>query len=423
VNGRNFEYLSKDPFLNASIVVPFIKGVQSHGVSATVKHHAQNNEEYNRHNLDVEADERTMREIYLPAFEAAVRKARVDAVMDSCNLIHGWHATQNEFLNLKVLKGEWEFQGILMSDWDAAMASTLRCRHRGSRTRGSGAEMAELYVSDPSAEVQRPERELKGFEKVHLAPGETVGDSSESHAAIRGFCGGVSSMYDSPMKHILLSWSSGKDSAWALHILRQQPDTEIIGLLTSFNTEFQRVAMHGVRRSVLEAQAAAAQLPLWIVPLPWPCSNEVYEQRMTEICARAVREHVQAIAFGDLFLRDVRAYREKQLDATGLEPLFPLWEIPTDQLARDMIAGGLRAKLTCVDPKQLPAAFAGRDFDATLLSELPDSIDPCGERGEFHTCVYGGPMFNSPIPLEEGEVVRREGFVYADFTERNLAVR
>jgi uncharacterized protein (TIGR00290 family) len=230
-------------------------------------------------------------------------------------------------------------------------------------------------------------------------------------------------MYDSGMKRVLLSWSSGKDSAWTLHVLRQQSDIEIAGLLTTLNTEFQRVAMHGVRRSVLEAQAAAAQLPLWIVPLPWPCSNEGYEQRMSEVCARAIRERVDAIAFGDLFLRDVRAYREKQLAETGLEPFFPLWEIPTDQLARDMIAGGLRAKLTCVDPKQLPASLAGRDFDATLLSELPDSVDPCGERGEFHTCVYGGPMFNASIPLEAGEIVHRDGFVYADFTERSMALK
>jgi len=230
-------------------------------------------------------------------------------------------------------------------------------------------------------------------------------------------------MYDSGMKRVLLSWSSGKDSAWTLHILRQQPDIEIVGLLTTLSTEFQRVAMHGVRRSVLEAQAAAAQLPLWIMPLPWPCSNEFYEHRMTEVCERAIRERVEAIAFGDLFLRDVRAYREKQLASTGLEPLFPLWETPTDQLARAMIAGGLRARLTCVDPKQLPATFAGRDFDGALLSDLPDSVDPCGERGEFHTFVYAGPMFKSSIPLEEGEVVHRDGFVYADFVESPSALK
>jgi uncharacterized protein (TIGR00290 family) len=228
-------------------------------------------------------------------------------------------------------------------------------------------------------------------------------------------------MYDSGMKRVLLSWSSGKDSAWTLHVLRQQPDVELVGLLTTLNAEFQRVAMHGVRRSVLEAQAQAAGLPLWIAPLPWPCSNEVYEQRMIEMCERAVRERVDAVAFGDLFLRDVRAYREKQLAGTGLEPLFPLWDQPTDQLARTMIAGGLRAKLTCIDPKQLAPSYAGRDFDPDLLRELPASVDPCGERGEFHTCVYAGPMFSAPIGLESGPVVERDGFLYADFIQASPA--
>jgi uncharacterized protein (TIGR00290 family) len=166
---------------------------------------------------------------------------------------------------------------------------------------------------------------------------------------------------------------------------------------------------------VLEAQAEAAQLPLWVVPLPWPCSNAVYEERMAQACDRAVREKVDAIAFGDLFLRDVRTYREAQLKSTGLEPLFPLWDIPTDALARDMISAGLRAKVVCVDSRQLDSTFAGRDFDASLLSDLPSSVDPCGEHGEFHSCVYDGPMFTHPIALEAGEVVDRDGFVYADF--------
>jgi uncharacterized protein (TIGR00290 family) len=217
------------------------------------------------------------------------------------------------------------------------------------------------------------------------------------------------------MKRVLLSWSSGKDSAWTLHVLRQQPDVEVVGMLTTLNSEFDRVAMHSTRRSVLEAQAEAAHLPLWIVPLPWPCSNEIYEARMAEACRRAVNEHIDAVAFGDLFLPDIRAYREEKLKPTGLEPLFPLWEIPTDELARTMIAGGLRAKLTCVDPKQLPASFAGCDFDAALLHDLPPGVDPCGERGEFHTCVYDGPMFTAPLQLEAGEVVERDGFVFADF--------
>ncbi|HTB98415.1 MAG TPA: hypothetical protein VK716_15500 [Terracidiphilus sp.] len=225
------------------------------------------------------------------------------------------------------------------------------------------------------------------------------------------------------MKRVLLSWSSGKDSAWTLHVLRGQPDIQVVGLVTTLNAEFQRVAMHGVRRSVLEAQAAAARLPLWTVPLPWPCSNEIYEQRMAEVCDRALAEHVDAFAFGDLFLTDVRSYRENQLASTGLEPLFPLWQIPTDQLARDMIAGGLRARLTCIDTRQLPASFAGRDFDTTLLADLPSPIDPCGERGEFHSCVYDGPMFAEPLHLEAGEIVDRDGFVFADFFETAPVLR
>lgn len=224
------------------------------------------------------------------------------------------------------------------------------------------------------------------------------------------------------MKRILVSWSSGKDCAWALHLLRQQPGIEVVGLLTTINAEFDRVAMHGTRRSVLEAQAAAAGLPLWQIPLPWPCSNEVYEQRMSDACARAVSEGINAIAFGDLFLRDVRAYREAQLKPTGLEPLFPLWEIPTAELAQQMISGGLRAKVVCVDSRQLDPAFAGREFDTEFLADLPSAIDRCGENGEFHTCVYAAPMFSAPIPLVSGEIVNRDGFNYADFTEHEAAL-
>lgn len=224
------------------------------------------------------------------------------------------------------------------------------------------------------------------------------------------------------MKRVLLSWSSGKDSAWTLHLLRRDREVELVGLLTTLNAEFQRVAMHGTRLAVLERQAEAARLPLWVVPLPWPCSNEVYEQHMAEACDRARRERVDAIAFGDLFLEDVRAYREKQLGATGLEPLFPLWQIPTDKLAREMIAGGLRARISCVDTKQLPAEFAGREFDEALLSDLPTGTDPCGERGEFHTCVYDGPMLTEPIALEAGEIVDRDGFAFADFVRADTGV-
>jgi uncharacterized protein (TIGR00290 family) len=223
------------------------------------------------------------------------------------------------------------------------------------------------------------------------------------------------------MKRALLSWSSGKDSAWALHALRRDANFEVRGLLTTLNEEFQRVAMHGTRRSVLEAQARAAGLPLWVVQLPWPCSNEIYEQRMSEVCARAVAEGMDAIAFGDLYLEDVRAYRQKQLAPTGLEPLFPLWGIPTVDLAREMIAGGLRARITCVDSRVLPAAFAGREFDEALLRDLPAGVDPCAERGEFHTCAYAGPMFTEALEMEAGEVVHRDGFVFADFEANGAA--
>jgi uncharacterized protein (TIGR00290 family) len=217
------------------------------------------------------------------------------------------------------------------------------------------------------------------------------------------------------VKRVLVSWSSGKDSAWALHLLRQRADYEVIGLLTTVNAEFDRVAMHGTRRSVLEAQAKAAELPLWIVPLPWPCSNEIYETRMREVCQRAVNAGIAGITFGDLFLRDIRSYRETQLKPTGLEPLFPLWEQPTAALALEMIRAGLRANLTCVDVKQLSASFAGREFDVELLNDLPPEIDACGERGEFHTCVYAGPMFKAPIALEPGDTIMRDGFAFADF--------
>ena len=220
------------------------------------------------------------------------------------------------------------------------------------------------------------------------------------------------------MKRVALSWSSGKDSAWSLQLLRQDPEIEVVALITTLNEQFDRVAMHAVRRELLESQAASAGVPLWTVPLPWPCSNEQYEARMREVCARAVLEGVQAVAFGDLFLADIRAYREKQLAGTGIEPLFPVWQLPTAELAADMIASGLRAKITCVDPEGLWRVFASRDFDASFLADLPRGVDPCGENGEFHTFVYDGPMFRRPIPVELGEIVDRDGFVFADLTPR-----
>ncbi len=223
------------------------------------------------------------------------------------------------------------------------------------------------------------------------------------------------------MKRILLSWSSGKDSAWCLHLLRQTGQFAIAGLLTTFNEAFGRVAMHAVRRELVEAQAAAAALPLWGIPLPWPCPNAEYERRMRSACERAVAQGITAIAFGDLFLEDIRRYRERQLAGSGLEPLFPVWHLPTAQLAQEMIAAGLRAKLTCVDPRKLPAVLAGREFDAELLAELPPGVDPCGENGEFHTFVYAGPMFARPIRVENGEVVERDGFVFADLRAAEAA--
>ncbi len=215
-------------------------------------------------------------------------------------------------------------------------------------------------------------------------------------------------------KKLILSWSSGKDSAYSLHQLRLAGHYDVVGLVTTLNQVHDRVAMHAVRRELLRAQAQHAGLPLFEVDLPYPCSNEDYEACMRAFLGRAVAQGVTAIAFGDLFLEDVRAYRERQLAETGLEPVFPLWGKPTLALAREMIDAGLKAHLTCVDPRQLPPAFAGRSFDHALLAELPASADPCGERGEFHTFVWDGPMFSRPVPVHLGEVVEREGFVFAD---------
>lgn len=215
-------------------------------------------------------------------------------------------------------------------------------------------------------------------------------------------------------KRTLLSWSSGKDSAWALHALRQSPEHEVVGLLTTVNQVADRVAMHAVRSELLRAQAEAVGLPLHIVPIPSPCSNAAYEAAMKHAIERARQNGVSVMAFGDLFLEDVRSYRVEMLTGTGIEPMFPIWGIPTHQLARDMIQAGLRARLTCVDPKQLAPSFVGREFDAALLEALPAPVDPCGERGEFHTFVYDGPMFRRRVPIEPGIVVERDGFSFAD---------
>lgn len=215
-------------------------------------------------------------------------------------------------------------------------------------------------------------------------------------------------------KRVVLSWSGGKDCAWALHILRTQGEYEVVALATTMNQEAGRVAMHGIRRELLEAQAASLALPLWMVDLPWPCSNTEYESRMRVLCERAVSAGVQCFAFGDLFLQDIRTYRETQLQGTGLEPVFPVWGIPTPGLARQMIDSGLTAKLTCVDTEKLDASFAGRDFDSQLMADLPHTVDPCGENGEFHTFVSGGPGFSHPINVALGVKVVRDHFVYAD---------
>ena len=212
---------------------------------------------------------------------------------------------------------------------------------------------------------------------------------------------------------VLLSWSTGKDSAWTLHVLRHE-GVRVGGLLCSINAEARRASMHGVREEILRAQADATGLPLQTVALPCPCTNEMYEQRMAEAVARAAADGFTHVAFGDLFLAYVRRYREERMKGTGLTPLFPLWGRPTPALAREMVAGGLRARIACVDPRTTPREFAGAEFDAALLARLPSAVDPCGERGEFHTCVTAGPMFSSPLSLATGEVVERDRFVFCD---------
>jgi uncharacterized protein (TIGR00290 family) len=222
------------------------------------------------------------------------------------------------------------------------------------------------------------------------------------------------------LKNVLLSWSSGKDSAWALHVLRQRPDVRVTALFTTFNSAADRVAMHAVRRSLVQAQAEAAGLPLWTVELPWPCSNLEYEDLIRPVFKRAAEEEITAIAFGDLFLEDVRAYREQQLIGTGLQALFPLWRLPTPALAQEMLAAGVRAKITCVDPSKLDRSFAGRDFDQSFLKDLLSAVDPCGENGEFHTFVYRSPVFSFPLSVATGEIVERDNFVFADVVSTDV---
>jgi uncharacterized protein (TIGR00290 family) len=220
-----------------------------------------------------------------------------------------------------------------------------------------------------------------------------------------------------------LAWSSGKDSAWALHSVREAGSFDVVALLTTVNRTHGRVAMHAVRESLLEMQAAAARLPLVKVLIPSPCSNEIYERAMSEAMVRASVEGVRHVIFGDLFLEDVRAYRESQLARCGMIPVFPLWGRDTRRLAEEMIARGLRAYLTCVDPRQLEREFAGRRFDAELLADLPSSVDPCGENGEFHTFACAGPMFGAEMAVTVGEIVERDGFVFADLLPGSAAAR
>jgi uncharacterized protein (TIGR00290 family) len=215
-------------------------------------------------------------------------------------------------------------------------------------------------------------------------------------------------------KKTWLSWSSGKDSAWALHVLRQSDEYQVAGLFTTVNATFERVAMHAVRVELLREQALAVGLPLHLIEIPYPCSDEQYAEVMTAFMARAKAADVQCMAFGDLYLQDVRNYREQRMQGSGIAAIFPLWGKPTRALLEEMLAGGLRACLTCVDPRVLPAAFAGCELTPELLDSFPSGIDPCGENGEFHSFVFDGPMFTRALDVETGEVVTRDGFVFAD---------
>jgi len=212
----------------------------------------------------------------------------------------------------------------------------------------------------------------------------------------------------------LISWSSGKDSAFSLHEVRRAGEFDVVGAVTTVTETFGRVSIHGVREEILRAQLEAAGLPPRIVPIPYPCPNDIYEARMGDAVARAVKDGITHMIFGDLYLADIRAYREQKLAGSGITPVFPLWEKPTRALARSMIESGLKAYLATVDLKKLPAEFAGRAFDEKLLADLPDGVDPCGENGEFHTCVVAGPMFSRPLAVKPGERVERDGYAHCD---------
>ena len=215
-------------------------------------------------------------------------------------------------------------------------------------------------------------------------------------------------------KKTLLSWSSGKDSAWALHVLRQQHDIEVVGLFCTFNKKFERGAMHAVRNELICQQAESIGLPLQLIPIPDPCSDFEYKRIMANFIEQVKSQGIDCIAFGDLFLEEVRSYRETSLAETGITPLFPLWGISSNELSKKMVNSGLRAIITCIDPKFLPADFAGHEYDSTFLEQIPDAIDPCGEKGEFHSFAYDGPMFTNKLNISVGETVTRDGFVYTD---------
>lgn len=221
---------------------------------------------------------------------------------------------------------------------------------------------------------------------------------------------------------VLMSWSSGKDSAWALYKLQQNPAIDLAGLFCTVTKAFDRVAMHGVRVDLLRSQARSIGLPLEVIEIPHPCSNAEYEAIMGRFVARAKNDNIDCFAFGDLFLEDVRNYRVEKLEGSGIEAIFPLWGIPTDQLVLEMINNGLRMVTTCIDPKKIPAAFIGREFNQEFLDALPDQVDPCGENGEFHSFVFAGPMFSEQIEISVGEIVHRDGYLFADILP-NSAVR
>ena len=215
-------------------------------------------------------------------------------------------------------------------------------------------------------------------------------------------------------KRTLLSWSSGKDSAWALHVLHRQQDVEVAGLFCTFNQKYERGAMHAVRNELICLQAESIGLPLQLIPIPDPCSDSEYKTIMADFIEQAKSQEIDAIAFGDLFLEDIRRYREESLAGTGIAPVFPLWGMPTDELSKEMVNSGLRAKITCIDPRHLSAEFAGHEYDRIFLEQIPDTIDPCGEKGEFHSFAYGGPMFMNELNIRVGETVTRGGFIYTD---------